>query len=81
MGPQGIGMFLGGVSCWGEGKGKAEAWCQPEGVLVSQKQISHSSDNLLDNPERKGWNPDDDLDCLAPETSCLLFKRISCQDS
>lgn len=51
MGPQGIGMFS-GVSCWG--KGKAEAWCQPEEVLVSQKQISHRSDNLLDNPVRKG---------------------------
>lgn len=78
MGPQGIGMFS-GVSCWG--KGKAEAWCQPEGVLVSQKQISHSSDNLLDNSARKGWNPDDDLDCLALETSLAYVNEFHVRTS
>jgi hypothetical protein len=34
------------TSCWE--KIMAEGWCQPEGELVSQKEISHSSDSLTD---------------------------------
>lgn len=35
--------FLPEMSCWE--KKNNQTWCQPEGKLVSQEGISHSSDN------------------------------------